>query len=354
MSDCRPYKKIIKKEGEKKYRSIFENSIVGFFQSTPEGQFVEVNPALAGFLGYSSPEDLISNISDISTQFYANSEDRKHYQTILQQNGRVDGFEFKARCKNGSAKWLSESTIAYFNPDGTPSKYEGVLSDINDKKIAEQKLKESEAQHRSIIRTAMDGFWLMDDTGQLLEVNQTYCRMSGYTEEELLSMNVSDLEAFQTEDEIKSLVQRLPAQKEDRFESQHRRKDGTVFDTEISIQYWSGKKKQFVVFIRDITGRRQAEEVLLEQERLEGVLEMAGAICHELNQPLQTVLGFSELLLLDIESSNPLYKPVKGIETGITRISQLMRRIMGITRYQSKPYLKSKIVDIEKASKKDG
>jgi PAS domain S-box-containing protein len=96
--------------------------------------------------------------------------------------------------------------------------------------------------------------------------------------------------------------------------------------------------------------RKQAEEELLEKERLQGVLEMAGAVCHELSQPLQVISGFSSILRMDMEESNPLYKPVKGIEAGIFRADTLMKKIMGITRYQSKPYLKNNIVDIEKAS----
>lgn len=93
-----------------------------------------------------------------------------------------------------------------------------------------------------------------------------------------------------------------------------------------------------------------AEELLLEKKKLQGVLEMAGAICHELNQPLQIVSGFTEILLMDMENSNPKYKELKGIEDGIKRIGLLMRKIMGITHYESKPYLKSEIIDIEKSS----
>jgi len=102
-----------------------------------------------------------------------------------------------------------------------------------------------------------------------------------------------------------------------------------------------------------ITESMLAEKIRLEREKLQGVLEMAGAICHELSQPLQVISGYSSILLMDMEESDPLHKSIKGIEDGITRADILMKRIMGITRYQSKPYLKINIVDIEKASKND-
>jgi len=99
-------------------------------------------------------------------------------------------------------------------------------------------------------------------------------------------------------------------------------------------------------------GRRMIllQNEMQKQEKLQGVLEMAGAVCHELNQPLQIVSGFSEMLLMDMEPCDPNYKMLNTIKTGIDRIGELTHKIMRITRYQSKPYLKSKIVDIDEAS----
>ncbi len=87
-----------------------------------------------------------------------------------------------------------------------------------------------------------------------------------------------------------------------------------------------------------------------EREKLQGVIEMAGAVCHELNQPLQVVSGFSEILLEKIQQGDPNSLIIKNIQDGIDRIGKLTQRIMKITQYQSKPYLKRRIVDIEQAS----
>jgi PAS domain S-box-containing protein len=126
-----------------------------------------------------------------------------------------------------------------------------------------------------------------------------------------------------------------------------------VIDTPILNLDSQGTLVSYDGVIKDITVRKRAEEVLLEKEKLQGVLEMAGAICHEINQPLQVVSGFSEILLIDLESSDPKYKALKSIEANINRIGILMRKISGITHYQSKSYLKGKIVDIEEASQHD-
>ncbi|MGD9973266.1 MAG: response regulator [Desulfatirhabdiaceae bacterium] len=90
---------------------------------------------------------------------------------------------------------------------------------------------------------------------------------------------------------------------------------------------------------------------LREREKLQGVLEMAGAVCHELNQPLQSLSGYSELLLMDMNENDIRYQTLKKMKLQVDRVGELTRKIMKITRYQSKPYLsKSRIIDIECAS----
>jgi CheY-like chemotaxis protein len=100
-------------------------------------------------------------------------------------------------------------------------------------------------------------------------------------------------------------------------------------------------------------GRRiiMLQNEMREREKLQGVLEMAGAVCHELNQPLQIVSGYSEMLLMGLKNGDPNYEKLKTIKAGIDRIGELTHKIMKIARYQSKPYLKSKIIDIEQASR---
>ncbi|RPH48657.1 MAG: response regulator [Desulfobacteraceae bacterium] len=102
-------------------------------------------------------------------------------------------------------------------------------------------------------------------------------------------------------------------------------------------------------------GRRiiMLQNEMREREKFQGVLEMAGAVCHELNQPLQVVSGYSEMLLMGLKTGDPNYEKLETIKTGIDRIGELTHKIMKIARYQSKPYLKSKIIDIEQASRNE-
>jgi PAS domain S-box-containing protein len=131
---------------------------------------------------------------------------------------------------------------------------------------AEEALRLSEEGHRTILQTAMDGFWLVDTEGRLLEVNESYCRMSGYSARELLAMRISDLAINETAGDAATRIQRIMEQGESRFESRHRRKDGNVFDVEVSVQYKPADGGRCVGFLRDITERKRAEEELRAKE----------------------------------------------------------------------------------------
>jgi len=161
--------------------------------------------------------------------------------------------------------------------DNLPLIVEQVLREVAiERQLAESEksLKESVEQRRILLQTAMDGFWMADMQGCLVEVNEVYCRMSGYNKSELLTMHISDLESSETADNTIAHMQKIMDQGEDRFETRHRRKDGSIFDVEISVQYRDVEGGRFVVFLRDITERKQAEESLqASNERFRSLFE---------------------------------------------------------------------------------
>ncbi len=126
----------------------------------------------------------------------------------------------------------------------------------------EEALRQSDEEYRNIFQTALDGFWRVNKEGRLLEVNDTYCRMSGYSAQELLALSIPDLEGSESTDGIAAYIRKGVRQVEDRFESKHIRKDGSIFDVEVSIQSRSFDGGQYIAFLRDITNSKKAEEAL--------------------------------------------------------------------------------------------
>ena len=161
----------------------------------------------------------------------------------------------------------------WFNMVVTPLRYRGqdgatiTHTDITPVKQLQEDMLESFLAIQSILDTTLDGFWRTDLQGRLLEVNPSYCRMSGYTAAELLAMRISDLEALENPADTAARMARLTQHGHDQFETRHRRKDGTVWPVEISTTF-NGKLSPpcCFVFVRDITERVQLQESILQSE----------------------------------------------------------------------------------------
>ena len=99
-------------------------------------------------------------------------------------------------------------------------------------------------------------------------------------------------------------------------------------------------------------GRRMVElqDALIEREKLQVIFEMTGAICHELSQPMQAISGNSELILMNIQKNDPLYRNIKAIKEQIDRMGNITRKLKRVTRYKTKDYINGKIIDIDCAS----
>ncbi|MBU2631302.1 MAG: PAS domain S-box protein [Proteobacteria bacterium] len=220
-------------------------------------------------------------------------------------------------------------------------------------RLAQEALDASHARYLDLYDFAPTGYITLSEKGLILKTNLTAATLLGKARSELVNQPFSG-SILKQDQEIYYLHRKLlfESSEPQRCELRMVKKDGATFWAQldaIAVTDSAGAPTCRMV-VSDITERKKAGELLLEKERLQGVLEMAGAICHEMSQPLQVISGFSSILLMDMEESDPLYKPIKGIEAGIIKADRLIKKIMGITRYQSKPYLKINIVDIEKAS----
>jgi PAS domain S-box-containing protein len=254
-------------ESERKYRSLVNSIPDVTWTSNSLGETAFISPNVERIYGY-TPEEIVS----AGEQLWFNRihpEDIGRVRTAfddLFQNGKPLNIEYRIQRKDGTWIWLSDRSISAYSIDGTLWA-NGVFSDITERKRAEELILQNEEQHRAILQTAMDGFWVADvQGGRILEVNDTFCRMSGYSEEELGAMHIGDLEVTETADDITIHGRKIMAQGEDRFESRHRRKDGSILEVEVSVQYRPTEGGRFVGFFRDITERKRAETALRESE----------------------------------------------------------------------------------------
>ena len=241
----------------KKYAELYEFAPSCYFTLTKDGVIVELNLKGANMLG--KPRSFL--INSIFT-FFVTEDTKSIFNLFLQKifsNKTVQTCELKLSP-------VDNLPIYVYLKGVVSSKGEQCIINIFDnseRKKAEEELRESQERNRTIIlQTAMDGFWMVDMQGNLREVNETYCRMSGYSQQELLSMKVSELEAFETDEDVANHIKKVILTGSDRFETIHRRKDGSIFYVEISTQYRSDVGK-FVSFLRDITEQNRYQEDLI-------------------------------------------------------------------------------------------
>jgi PAS domain S-box-containing protein len=127
---------------------------------------------------------------------------------------------------------------------------------------------EAELKYSWLLATLFSGFWIADNEGRFLEVNDACCRILGYTREELLSMSIADVEAVESPANVQSHIQALRQKTYDYFISRHRRKDGSIIDVEVNASYLDIGEGSVVILFNDITERKRAEDAL-QFERLQ-------------------------------------------------------------------------------------
>ncbi len=318
-------------------RRLFDSLPLGYQSLDEDGCFIEVNQSWLSCLGYTKQEVIGKYCGD-----FLSLESRERFKenfAKFKATGEIEGVEFTLVRKDGSM------VAAAFNGTiGTDSKGQFqqtycVFQDITSQKQTEALVLATEQRHRKILMAAMDGFWIFDRQGRILEVNQTYCQMSGYTEQELLTKNVADLEAKKTPEEILAYVDEILQQGEVCFETQHKKKDGSRIDVEMRVQYSPLQDELFVAFLRDVTDRKIAEQQreslqkqLQQAQRLEAIGVLAGGIAHDFNNILGVMIGFTDMVLDDIPQDSQIRTDLEKVLRAGYRGKDLVGQILSFSR----------------------
>lgn len=190
---------------------------------------------------------------------------RKDDQLVMKADRPKLHYDESIKCADGSVLYITTSKVPLHDPHGSVIGVLCTYENITDRKLALEELSKNAEQYRAMLATNLFGFWLVDIDGKILDVNDTYCRMSGYTREELLQYSISDIESSESVEDTFQHIEQLMTYGTDQFESRHRAKDGRIYNVEISTTYLPSQAK-FIVFIRDISDRKQAETALLESK----------------------------------------------------------------------------------------
>lgn len=257
------------KESEERFRSLYENSTLGLYRTTPDGRILLANPALVKMLGFSSFNE-ISSINLKEDNFYPTYE-RKYFIDEIEKNGVVLGLESAWMRRDGTVIYIRESARAFHDANGKTLYYDGTIEDITERKLAEIKLKEMQEKIQKIYDSSPNAIWMIGVDGKVIECNQSTVGMLGYSKkEEMVGKNGFNFVIRSDRKRAVNLMNELLTNETMHgVELEMQRLDGSSFFAEhsASLLYDSLRKIIGVVVIStDITNRKQAEESLRSRE----------------------------------------------------------------------------------------
>jgi PAS domain S-box-containing protein len=252
---------------ESKYRSIFENTIEGIFQSTPPGTLISVNPAMASMFGYESPEDMITSLGNNDAGYYVKPEQWENFKHLLETEGTARNFEIEAYRKNKSPIWIKVNATTVKDEIGN-TLYEGTIENITERKLSSDALRDSEIKYRTLLDNVNDAIFLMSKD-VFVDCNEKALTVFGCSREDLIGKTPSMLspptqpDGRNSHEKAAEIIDKTLSGKAQFFEWEHSKLDGTVFDTEVSLNTIElGGKIYTQAIVRDVTQRKQYDQSL--------------------------------------------------------------------------------------------
>ncbi len=333
------------RSSELKYRSIFENTIDGIFQTTPDGRLLNVNPSFARMHGYVSPEEMIREVKDIGLQMYAVPEQREYIRDLLVHSGRIDNCEIQMRRRDGVLFWVLFNAHAVRDEAGKVLYFEGDHVDITERRQAEEALRESESKYRGIFENALEGIFRSTHEGHYLAINPAMAHMHGYASPEEMIEAVTDMASqvySDPEDRRRILKSLTETGRIDAYEYQARHRDGHLFWVLLTgrvVNDDSGHLLYYEGTCLDITEHKRLTELQAAKLQAEIASRAKSAflanMSHEIRTPMNAILGFTQLMLRDPEATPAQRERLQTIDRNGEYLLALLNDVLEISKIEA-------------------
>jgi PAS domain S-box-containing protein len=389
------------KKSEEYFRAITQNSSDIIIIVDKIGTITYVNPFMERFLGY-KPEELIGKSAfgfilhaDLPRAVYDFSK------AILTKNIIIPN-DFRVRHKDGSEhilegvgnNLLDDPVVAGFvmnvrditerrkaeeelsiyrkrledlveeRPSELAEINSQLLIELTERKRVEEAVRKSEERYRLLADNAHDVIWIVGMDTRPIYISPSVLRALGFSVEEAMARTTKEafipasfdmaMQMF-AEEMAKEASGQYDPNRSRILEIEMFHKDGSIVPFEVHYSFLrdsDGRPSGILAIARDISERNKAEEEKRHREKLQSSLEIIGAICHEMNQPMQIISGYAELLVRDLSENHPLYERFRAIIAQIERMGTITARLMKIKDYETKDYMgRRKILDINKSSR---
>ncbi len=322
-------------ESRKNLKALFDSVDDFFLIVDLDGNIIQTNPAVESHLGFSREELTKMSILQIHSP-----DRRKEVKEIFADivNGKRDSCNIPVITKDGSTVPV-ETKITLGKWSGKDVTF-GITRDITERLQGEEALRESEEKLRNFFENSKDVIFLSTANNGFIDVNPAAEKFFGYTKDELLEMDISDIYANGKIREIglNLLDERSSLQD---MEVEYKRKDGTIVNGLITATLRKDKDGNIVGYqgiIRDITDRKKTEAQLLAARKMEAIGSLAEGMAHNFNNILVGIMGYSEYLLSKKSEDDPDYKALNTIHGASLKASGLTRQLLNMTKGgKSKP-----------------
>ncbi|HEY7099594.1 MAG TPA: PAS domain S-box protein [Terriglobales bacterium] len=284
------------REKERRFTELFETLQEGIYFSTPEGKFLDANAALVQMLGYASKEELLTiGKHDLDLE----PGQAPTLGRGADDAGGVRTREIQLRRKNGTAATFLDSSRAVWDSAGKIIRYQGTLVDITERRAMEQALRQQEEFQRYLLESFPDLIFVIDLNERYKFASSRIRDLLGYRPEDLVGKKIED--GQDPSPEFLALYRDLSTGRKMfgfcEYRARHRDGDWRTMRASASPLFDAlARLDGVIISVRDITVEKKLEQQVIQSERLAAMGQMIGGFAHELNNPLTTILGITELL----------------------------------------------------------
>ncbi|MFZ3369476.1 MAG: PAS domain S-box protein [Candidatus Sulfotelmatobacter sp.] len=313
-------------EKELRFTELFETLQEGAYFSTPEGRLLDANPALVSILGYATKDELLA-LDPI--QLNLDPKQPPVLGRALDDRGGVRAREITLRKKDGSPAVFLESSRAVWDAAGKLIRYQGTLVDVTERRKLERQLLQQEEFRRRLLESFPDLILVVDLEERYTFVSSRVRDVLGYQSEHLLGKKISETQADSPEliALYRDVVTGSRIFGSAEYGARHR--DGSGRTMRASASQFSdadSKLAGVIISVRDITTEKKFEHQVVQSERLAAMGAMIGGVAHELNNPLTSILGVSELLQ-DSQTTDAARKQIGILQQQARRAAEIVHNL---------------------------
>jgi len=313
-------------EKELRFTELFETLQEGAYFSTPEGRLLDANPALVSILGYATKDELLA-LDPI--QLNPDPKQPPVLGRALDDRGGVRAREITLCKKDGSPAVFLESSRAVWDAAGKLIRYQGTLVDVTERRKLERQLLQQEEFRRRLLESFPDLILVVDLEERYTFVSSRVRDVLGYQSEDLLGKKISETQAHSPEliALYRDVVTGSRIFGSAEYGTRHR--DGSGRTMRASASQFSdadSKLAGVIISVRDITTEKKFEHQVVQSERLAAMGAMIGGVAHELNNPLTSILGVSELLQ-DSQTTDSARKQIGILQQQARRAAEIVHNL---------------------------